>query len=199
MTCIKKKTNKTEDVIQKQIIESIKTKELLINGPFVKKVMQASVVLVDSLKKNRKVFLCGNGGSAADCQHWAAEMTGRFLRERKALGFISLTTNTSEITSIGNDYSFEKIFSRQIEGLGKKGDVLICISTSGRSRNILAASETAKKMGLKVLSLTGKAPNPLSKKADVEISIPSLQTPRIQEAHSLIMHILCRLVEDSLF
>jgi len=199
MTCIKKNLNKTEDVILKQISESIKTKEFLLNDCFLKKVMQASAMLIGALKKNRKVFLCGNGGSAADCQHWAAEMTGRFLRERKALGFISLTTNTSEITSIGNDYSFERIFSRQIEGLGKKGDVLICISTSGRSENILAAAATAKKMGLKVISLTGKAPNLLAKKADVEISVPSVQTPRIQEAHCLIMHILCHLVEDSLF
>jgi D-sedoheptulose 7-phosphate isomerase len=199
MTCIKKQTNKIEDVIQKQISESIRTKELLLNDCFIKKVMQASVMLIDTLKKNRKVFLCGNGGSAADCQHWAAEMTGRFLRERKALGFISLTTNTSEITSIGNDYSFKRIFSRQIEGLGKKGDVLICISTSGRSENILAAAATAKKMGLRVISLIGKKPCPLSKKTDIEISVPSVQTPRIQEAHCLIMHILCHLVEDALF
>lgn len=197
---MKKKANNAEEVIREQIAESIRTKELLVNdNGFVKKIIRVSGLLTDALKKNRKVFLCGNGGSAADCQHWAAEMTGRFLKERRALGFVSLTTNTSEITSIGNDYSFDTVFSRQIEGLGKKGDVLICISTSGSSKNILAAATTAKKTGMKVVSLTGKAPNPMSGKSDVEISVPSGQTPRIQEAHCLIMHLLCSLVENALF
>ncbi len=196
---MKNRDEKTVEIVRRQIDESIRTKELLTNETFMKKILQASALLIDTLKEDKKVYLCGNGGSAADCQHWAAEMTGRFLKERKPLGFVSLTTNTSEITSIGNDYSFDRVFSRLIEGLGKKGDVLVCISTSGRSKNILAAAETAKKMGVKVISLTGKAPNPLSKKADIEISVPSGQTPRIQEAHCLIIHILCSLVEDSLF
>jgi D-sedoheptulose 7-phosphate isomerase len=118
---------------------------------------------------------------------------------RRAIGFISLTTNTSEITAIGNDYSFDTVFSRQVEGLGEKGDVLICVSTSGKSKNLLSAAETAKKKGMKVVSLTGKAPNPMSRKADIEISVPAGQTPRIQEGHSLIMHLLCYLVEENLF
>jgi len=200
MTCMKKKTNNKTEVIRNQVTENIRTKELLVNDAgFVKNIIQVSGLLTDTFKKNGKVFLCGNGGSAADCQHWAAEMTRRFFEERRALGFISLTTNTSEITGIGNDYSFNMIFSRQVEGLGKKGDVLICISTSGKSKNVLCAAETAKKMGLKVVSLTGKTPNPMTAKADVEIPVPSEQTPRIQEAHCLIMHLLCYLVEDSLF
>lgn len=195
-----KKINKKEVIIKNQIDESIHLKELLVaDKTFIKKLVQVSEVLTDAMKKNRRVFLCGNGGSAADCQHWAGEMTGRFLKERPALGFVALTTNTSEITSIGNDYSFDRVFSRQIEGLGKKGDILICISTSGRSRNILTAADIAKKTGMKVVSVSGKAPNPMSKKADIEVAVPSEKTPRIQEVHCLIMHILCQIVEDSLF
>jgi len=181
------------------ISESIKTKELLLKPEVIDKILMASGVLIETLKNGGKVLLCGNGGSAADCQHWAAEMTGRFLKERKSLGFIALTTNTSELTSIGNDYSFDKVFSRQVEGLGEKGDILVCISTSGKSKNVIAAAKVAKKKGIKVICLTGKAPSPLSKISDITISVPSVQTPRIQEAHSLIIHILCHLVEESLF
>jgi len=196
-----KKTSRTfsPGIIRKQITESINTKRLLLSPVFTRKIMLAAGLLTETVSKNGMVFLCGNGGSAADCQHWAAEMTGRFLKERKPLGFISLTTNSSEMTSIGNDYSFDTVFSRQIEGLGKRGDVLICISTSGKSRNVLSAANTARKRGMKVLSLTGKTPNPLSGISDIDITVPSARTPRIQEAHSLIMHILCHLVEDSLF
>jgi len=195
-----KKTSRTfsPGIIRKQITESINTKRLLLSPVFTRKIMLAAGLLTETVSKNGMVFLCGNGGSAADCQHWAAEMTGRFLKERKPLGFISLTTNSSEMTSIGNDYSFDTVFSRQIEGLGKRGDVLICISTSGKSRNVLSAANTARKRGMKVLSLTGKTPNPLSGISDIDITVPSARTPRIQEAHSLIMHILCHLVEDSL-
>jgi len=181
------------------ISESIKTKELLLKPEVIDKILMASGVLIETLKNGGKVLLCGNGGSAADCQHWAAEMTGRFLKERKSLGFIALTTNTSELTSIGNDYSFDKVFSRQVEGLGGTGDILVCISTSGKSKNVIAAAKVAKKKGIKVICLTGKAPSPLSKISDITISVPSIQTPRIQEAHSLIIHILCHLVEESLF
>jgi D-sedoheptulose 7-phosphate isomerase len=181
------------------ISESIKTKELLLKPEVIDKILMASGVLIETLKNGGKVLLCGNGGSAADCQHWAAEMTGRFLKERKSLGFIALTTNTSELTSIGNDYSFDKVFSRQVEGLGGTGDILVCISTSGKSKNVIAAAKVAKKKGIKVICLTGKAPSPLSKISDITISVPSVQTPRIQEAHSLIIHILCHLVEESLF
>jgi len=196
-----KKTSRTfsPGIIRKQITESINTKRLLLSPVFTRKIMLAAGLLTETVSKNGMVSLCGNGGSAADCQHWAAEMTGRFLKERKPLGFISLTTNSSEMTSIGNDYSFDTVFSRQIEGLGKRGDVLICISTSGKSRNVLSAANTARKRGMKVLSLTGKTPNPLSGISDIDITVPSARTPRIQEAHSLIMHILCHLVEDSLF
>lgn len=195
-----KKTSRTfsPGIIRKQITESINTEKLLLSPVFTRKIMLAAGLLTETVSKNGMVFLCGNGGSAADCQHWAAEMTGRFLKERKPLGFISLTTNSSEMTSIGNDYSFDTVFSRQIEGLGKRGDVLICISTSGKSRNVLSAANTARKRGMKVLSLTGKTPNPLSGISDIDITVPSARTPRIQEAHSLIMHILCHLVEDSL-
>ncbi len=197
---MKKTSSKSAVAVREQIAESIRVKKLLSGDrAFIENLLKVSGLLTDAMKKNRKVFLCGNGGSAADCQHWAAEMTGRFMKERRALGFISLTTNTSGITSIGNDYSFDTVFSRQIEGLGERGDVLLCISTSGKSRNILAAAAAAKRAGMKVVSITGKIPNPMSGKSDFEIAVPSRQTPRIQEAHCLIMHILCSLVEDVLF
>ncbi|HOL22254.1 MAG TPA: SIS domain-containing protein [bacterium] len=185
--------------IKKCISESIRTKELLLKKAFIEKILMASTLIVATLKNGNKVLLCGNGGSAADCQHWAGEMTGRFLKERSPLEFISLTVNSSEITCIGNDYSFDKIFSRQVEGLGKKGDILVCISTSGMSKNVIEAAKTAKKKMMKVLSLTGKEPSPLSEISNITISVPSTRTPRIQEAHSLIIHILCHLVEEALF
>ncbi len=185
--------------IKKCISESIRTKELLLKPVYIEKILMASTLIVSALKNGNKVLLCGNGGSAADCQHWAGEMTGRFLKERNPLEFISLTANSSEITCIGNDYSFDKIFSRQVEGLGKKGDILVCISTSGMSKNVIEAAKTAKKKRMKVLSLTGKEPSPLSEISNITISVPSTRTPRIQEAHSLIIHILCHLVEEALF
>lgn len=195
---MKKKQDKI-GTIKECISESIKTKELLLKDGTIKKIAVASDIIIKTIKKGKKVLLCGNGGSAADCQHWAAEMTGRFLKEREPLAFISLTTNSSELTSLGNDYSFDIVFSRQVEGLGEKGDALVCISTSGMSKNIIAAAKAAKKKGMKIISLTGEKNSPLSKISDVTIAVPSSKTPRIQEAHSLIMHILCQLVEDALF
>lgn len=185
--------------IKKDIQESIELKEKIANPAFLSRVKKAADVIVKALKNGSRVFLCGNGGSAADCQHWAGEMTGRFLKEREPLGFISLAANTSVITSIGNDYSFDEVFARQIEGAGKKGDILICISTSGKSKNIIAAAGAAQKKGLKVLSLTGRSPNLLSKLADMQIAVPSDKTPRIQEVHIFIIHAMCKIVEESLF
>ncbi|MCX8082318.1 MAG: SIS domain-containing protein [bacterium] len=196
---MKKMQDNEKEIIRECISESIRIKELLLNPQVIEKFIMVSNVIVETLKNGRKILICGNGGSAADCQHWAAEMIGRFLKERTSLPFIALTTNTSELTSIGNDYSFDIVFSRQVEGLGKKGDVLICISTSGTSKNVINAAKTAKKKKMKVLALTGKSPSPLSKISDITISAPSTQTPRIQEAHSLIIHILCHLVEKKLF
>ena len=150
------------------------------------------------IQRGNKVLLCGNGGSASDCQHWTGEMLGRFQKERRAFGFISLTTNTSTITSIANDYDFAVVFARQVEGLGKKGDILICISTSGVSDNVILAAEAAKKAGMQTISLTGKSPNRLADISDLSLCVPSQETPQIQEIHIQWIHIICGLVEKFL-
>jgi D-sedoheptulose 7-phosphate isomerase len=156
----------------------------------------AAKLLIDCLKKGGCVFLCGNGGSAADCQHIAAEFVGRFRLERKALPAVALTTDTSALTAIGNDYGFEFVFSRQVEALVKKGDILWAFSTSGTSKNILAAARLAKKKGAKVLAFTGRPDTPLEKLSDVCIALDGL-TSTTQEIHQLAYHILCGLVEES--
>lgn len=157
----------------------------------------AARLLTRALRQGNRIFLCGNGGSAADCQHFAAELVGRFRRTRKALPAISLTTDTSIITALGNDVAFDEIFSRQVQALGRHGDVLICISTSGASRNIIAAALAARRRGLKVISLLGQRRSRLNALSDVSLPVPSSDTPRIQEAHGLILHILCDLIERS--
>lgn len=183
------------ELLKKTIEENIKLKEDLLKEENINKIIKAGEVIRTTLKNNGKVLLCGNGGSAADCQHFAGEMVGRFKKERKPFPFISLTTNTSIITSIGNDYSFKNIFERQVEGLGKDGDVLICFSTSGKSENIILAAKKGKELNMKVISFTGKEPNPLSEISDITLSVPSTETPRIQEIHTLIYHLLCSIIE----
>jgi len=159
------------------------------------KIKEAAELLIRVLKRGGKVFLCGNGGSAADCQHIAAEMVGRYKFDREGLSAIALTTDTSILTAVGNDYGFDKIFSRQVEALGKPGDVLVGLSTSGRSKNILEAMCKAKEMELKTIALVGREETPLAQFSNVLISVPSTDTPRIQEGHITIAHILCDLVE----
>ena len=163
------------------------------------KTIEASVKLIlECLKKNRKIILFGNGGSAADAQHIAAELISRFNKNRKSIPAISLTTDTSILTSIGNDYSFEFIFSRQCESLVTVGDVAIGISTSGNSKNVINGLKTAKKFGAKTIGLLGNKGGKISKMVDIPIIIPSNSTPRIQEAHRTVYHIICELVEDSI-
>lgn len=145
------------------------------------------------------MFFCGNGGSAADAQHLAAELTGRFLKERSSLAGIALTTNTSAITAIANDYSYEEVFSRQLEGCGRAGDVLVGISTSGNSGNVVRALEAARSRKLVTVGLTGKRGGKVADAAEYCIRIPSDETPRIQEAHILSGHILADIIETELF
>jgi D-sedoheptulose 7-phosphate isomerase len=154
----------------------------------------AAKLLINCLKKGGCVFLCGNGGSAADCQHIAAELVGRFRLERKALPAVALTTDTSALTAIGNDYGFEFVFSRQVEALVKRGDCLWAFSTSGTSKNVLAAAKLAKKKGAKILAFTGKPDTPLEKLSDVCVALDGL-TSTVQEIHQVAYHILCDLVE----
>lgn len=152
------------------------------------------VAMTDCLRAGGKVMACGNGGSAADAQHFAAELIGRFERERQELAAIALTTDTSILTAVGNDYSYDEIFSKQVRGLGKKGDILIGISTSGNSKNVVKAIEVAKKMGIKIIALTGNGGGKIASLLDVDdihLCAPSTRTARIQETHLVLLHALC--------
>ena len=152
------------------------------------------VAMTDCLRAGGKVMACGNGGSAADAQHFAAELIGRFERERQELAAIALTTDTSILTAVGNDYSYDEIFSKQVRGLGKKGDILIGISTSGNSKNVVKAIEAAKKMGIKIIALTGNGGGKIASLLDaddIHLCAPSTRTARIQETHLVLLHALC--------
>jgi len=152
--------------------------------------------IATSLAQKGKVLVCGNGGSAADAQHMAAELVGKFKKKRGALAAIALTVDTSIITSVGNDYSFSDIFSRQIEALAKKGDTLVLVSTSGNSQNLLKAARRAKRLNIKTIGILGKGGGKLKKLVNTSLVVKSNETPRIQEAHSLILHTLCELIEE---
>ena len=152
------------------------------------------LAIVDCLRAGGKVMACGNGGSAADAQHFAAELIGRFERERQELAAIALTTDTSILTAVGNDYSYDEVFSKQVRGLGKKGDILIGISTSGNSKNVIKAMEAAKKLGIKIIALTGNGGGKIAQlldKDDIHLCAPSTRTARIQETHLVLLHALC--------
>lgn len=144
-----------------------------------------------------RILICGNGGSAADAQHFAAEFTGRFEKERRAYPAIALTTDSSALTAIGNDYGFENVFARQLEALGHPGDVLIAISTSGESQNVVRAVEAARANGISVIGLLGRDGGRIAKMVDLALIVPSARIARIQEAHILMLHILCELIEAS--
>lgn len=160
--------------------------------------LQASEMLIEALHNKRKILLCGNGGSAADAQHLAGELVGRFLKERRPLPAVALNANTSVLTALGNDYGFKEVFARQVAALGQPGDVLVAISTSGDSSNVLRAAEAARAKDMKVIGLTGADGGKLKDLCDLCLCVPSTSTPRIQEMHILIGHIICELVEAAL-
>lgn len=162
----------------------------------VETIVRAAGLLIDCIRSGGCVYICGNGGSAADAQHVAAELVGRFVRERRGLPAVALTTDTSALTSIGNDYGFESIFSRQVEALVKEGDLLWAFSTSGTSKNILAAAELAKAKGAAVLAFTGKKASPLEGLASVCICVQG-RTAAVQEIHQVAYHIICDMVESA--
>ena len=166
---------------------------------YTKKIQECVDVIVDCLKNGNKILLAGNGGSATQASHIAAEFTGRYKLERKGLPAIALTTDLAVVTSIANDYGFDAVFEREIEALGNNGDILIALTTSGNSPNIIRAVEKAKKIKIKVIGLLGKDGGKIKNASDIEIIIPSDNTPRIQEAHLTILHIICELVENKLF
>jgi D-sedoheptulose 7-phosphate isomerase len=153
--------------------------------------------LVERLRRGCKVLVCGNGGSAADAQHFAAELTGRYLKERRALAAIALTTDTSALTAIGNDYNFDYIFARQVEALGRPGDVLVGISTSGNSANIIAAVGSAKALGMRTIGILGRDGGRLATLVDDALVVPSQVTARIQEIHEMVFHFWCEALDEA--
>ena len=188
-----------ETVIE-QIKKSISVKEMMLNdGRLIELINEVVALIVRVYQRGNKVMLAGNGGSAADSQHLAGELVSRFYFDRPGLAAMALTTDTSILTAIGNDYGFGKIFSRQVQANGKKGDVFIGISTSGKSENIIAALEESRTMGIYTVGLTGASGGAMADYCDICIKVPSDETPRIQEAHILIGHIICAGVESSLF
>ena len=187
----------TDNLIHSNIVEHLRTVEL-VRGTLAETINKIGQLLARSLAKGGTLFWCGNGGSAADSQHLAAELVGRFKKDRRALRSIALTTDTSVLTCVANDYSFDDIFARQVEALGRPGDVLIGISTSGNSENVLRAFKAAKEMSMMTIALLGKGGGPAKELADHALVIPSDSTARIQEAHILIGHILCDLIEQEL-
>jgi D-sedoheptulose 7-phosphate isomerase len=195
-----KQTAELEQRVRQAIDASIDTKRrLLDSSELVRTIAKISEILVHALNQGCKTLLFGNGGSAADAQHMAAELVGRFAFDRRALPALALTVNSSCVTAIGNDYGFDAVFARQIEALGRSGDVAIGISTSGNSPNVLSALATAKKMGLQTIALTGCTGGKLKGTVDHCVCVPSSETPRIQECHILIGHIIAELVEQAIF
>ena len=190
-----------EQRIAKHFQESVATKQRM-EGALTPRIAVAAQAMVDCLKAGGKILSCGNGGSAGDAQHFAAELVGRFERERAELAAIALTTDSSILTAIANDYSFEEIFSKQVRALGKPGDVLYAISTSGNSKNVIAAIRAAQEKGLRIVAMTGRNGGHIAgilKSDDVLLNVESPVTARIQEVHLLILHCLCDAIDNLLF
>ena len=189
-----------KNYIKNQIKKSYETKQdIYKNDDLVSKIEEVSKLCVELYKGSNKIILAGNGGSTADAQHIAAEMVGRYGFDRPSLPSLALTTDTSALTAIGNDYGYDKVFSRQLEGMGQKGDLFIGISTSGNSTNIINAFESAKDKGITTVALVGRDGGEMAKIADIALIVPSNSTPRIQESHILIGHILCDIIEQEIF
>ena len=184
--------------IEKAIQESIRAKEIVCKSQ-IPNIENAAKVIICALKNGGKLLVFGNGGSAADSQHIVAELVGRFKMERRPLPAIALTANVSNLTAIANDYGYDVVFSRQIEALGVKGDVALGISTSGNSKNVIEAFKKAKALGIRTIALTGGDGGKIKQEAEISIIVETKDTPRIQESHTMIGHILCELIEDELF
>ncbi len=187
-----------EEIIRKRFKESGEVKNLFLKENL-SKLLEVVKLISRAFEDGNKIFFFGNGGSAADAQHLAAEFVNRYIMDRPALPAIALTTDTSILTSVSNDTDFVEVFARQLKALGRKGDIAIGISTSGNSSNIIRAFEVAKDIEMKTVALTGNDGGLMAKKADITLNVPSSSTPRIQETHILIGHILCEMVENQLF
>ena len=186
-----------ENTVEKIFAESILVKQETLKKNL-SQITRAAQAVLSALKNGHKIFFFGNGGSAADSQHIAAEFIGRFQKERKAWPAIALTTDTSILTALGNDYTFDIVFVRQLEGLGQKGDVAFAISTSGNSKNVLAGVKQAKAMGITTIGVTGGTGGQLASACDIAIIAASPKTARIQESHLVIFHSICEIVENTL-
>ncbi|HEY0731598.1 MAG TPA: D-sedoheptulose 7-phosphate isomerase [Chitinophagaceae bacterium] len=186
--------------IKSIITESISVKkDILANEPLLETISQVVKKMVSGLKDGQRIYFCGNGGSAADAQHLAAEFSGRFYKDRKALPAEALHCNTSYLTAVANDYGYDLVYSRIIEGIGEAGDILVGLSTSGNSANIIKAFETARLKNITTIGFTGMSGGVMKGLADFLINVPSNDTPRIQESHIMVGHIICELVEESYF
>jgi D-sedoheptulose 7-phosphate isomerase len=185
------------ELFRATLAETIAVHERVMNGD-AGPLFAAAQAVVTSLKAGGQLLAFGNGGSASDAQHVAAELVGRFQRERPAIAAIALTTDTSVLTSVANDYAFDRVFARQVEALGRKGDVALGITTSGTSANVLAAIESAGRKGLVTVALTGRNGGTVGKAAAIHVNVPSESTARVQEVHRTLLHVLCDLVERAL-
>ena len=189
-----------KNYIKDQIKKSYETKQIIYNDNILlDKIVEVAQKCVELYRGDKKTILAGNGGSAADAQHIAAELVGRYGFDRPSIPSLALTTDTSNLTAIGNDYGYDQVFSRQLEGMGQAGDIFIGISTSGNSVNIIKAFESAKNKGIMTVALTGRDGGKMAKIADFALVVPSNSTPRIQESHILIGHILCDIIEKEIF
>lgn len=189
-----------KNYITKQIADSAATKQAILeNDALVNLVVDVAKACVDVYRNKKKILIAGNGGSAADAQHFAAELVGRYGFDRPSLPSIALTTDSSNLTAIGNDYGYEYVFSRQLEGLAQEGDLFIGISTSGNSQNVINAFTAAKERGVTTVALVGRDGGKMAIMADYAVVIPSNATPRIQESHLLIEHIICDIIEKEMF
>ena len=180
------------------MLESIETKlKLALDKDFINEMEKTGSRMITALKMGRKILIAGNGGSAADAQHFAAELAGKFIHQRKGLPAISLTTNSSIVTAIGNDFGYEYIFSRQVEGLGQPGDIFVGISTSGNSVNVIRAMEMARNLEITTVGLLGNNGGKIKDMCDLKLIVPSSSTQHIQEAHIMIIHELCSMIDNA--
>lgn len=187
-----------DDAVVHQMFDAVIATHERVRAAVVKPVVAAAAAIRESLDRGGKLLIFGNGGSAADSQHMAAELVSRFQRERRALAALALTTDTSIVSAIGNDYSFDRVFARQIEALGRRGDVAFAITTSGGSANVVKGLETARAQGLKTIVLTGRDGGAAGKAADIHINVAEDSTARAQEVHRTVIHVICELVERTL-
>ncbi|MDR1005418.1 MAG: D-sedoheptulose 7-phosphate isomerase [Bacteroidales bacterium] len=189
-----------QERIKQVMEESVAVKQQLLNNPeIINEIEKISLAIIEAYRSNKKVLFCGNGGSAADAQHLAAELSGRFYYDRPPLASEALHVNTSYLTAVANDYSYDVIYSRLVEATGCGGDVLIGLSTSGSSKNVINALQAAKAKGMITISLTGEGGGRMAELSDYLLAVPSKDTPRIQESHIMLGHIICELVESTLF